>query len=151
VNVLCEKPLALNEASCFRMRQAAVTARRLLAVNMGRRWIPAIRAVRQLVVGGGIGHLEAVSVEPGGPVQWPAQSLAAVLPENGGVFADMGIHYLDMAESFVGQLELRSYEDDCHGGVEAEATAELASAAGAKVRIDLSRLRTLANTITFVG
>jgi len=63
----------------------------------------------------------------------------------------MGVHYLDLAESLLGPLELRSYEDDSRGGVEAEAIAELSSASGAAVLVHLSRLRNLANTITLIG
>jgi nucleoside-diphosphate-sugar epimerase/predicted dehydrogenase len=151
VHVLCEKPLALHEASCLRMREAAVKARRLLAVNMVRRLFPSIRSASEMVSAGAVGDLTAIYVEHGGPFQWPAQSLAPFLPENGGVFADMGVHYLDLTESLAGPLELRSYRDDSQGGVEAEATADLQSSAGVSVRIHLSRLHTLANTITFIG
>src|SRR5262249_24109399 len=100
---------------------------------------------------GEIGDLTAIYVEHGGPFHWPVQSLAPFLPENGGVFADMGIHYLDLAESLAGPLELRSYHDDSPGGVEGEATAELKSTTRISVHIRLSRLRTLGNTITLVG
>ena len=151
VHVLCEKPLALHEASCLRMREAAVKARRLLAVNMVRRLFPSIRSASEMVSTGQIGNLKAIYVEHGGPFHWPAQSLAPFLPENGGVFADMGVHYLDLAELLAGPLELRSYHDDSQGGVEAEATAELEFAAGVSVQIHVSRLHTLANKITFIG
>jgi nucleoside-diphosphate-sugar epimerase/predicted dehydrogenase len=151
VHVLCEKPLVLHEAACLRIRDAALAARRLVAVNMVRRLFPSVRTASEMVSAGEIGDLRAIHVEHGGPFHWPAQSLAPFFPENGGVFADMGIHYLDLAESLAGRLELRSYHDDSQGGVEAEATAELESAAGISVRIRLSRLRTLDNTITLVG
>jgi nucleoside-diphosphate-sugar epimerase/predicted dehydrogenase len=150
-HVLCEKPLALSEAACLRMRQAAVAARRLLAVNMVRRLFPSIQSIHQMVREGRIGRLERLSVQHGGAFHWPAQSLAPFLRVNGGVFADMGVHYLDLAESLLGPLELRSYQDDSRGGVEAEAVAELSSASGAAVVVHLSRLRDLANTITLIG
>jgi nucleoside-diphosphate-sugar epimerase/predicted dehydrogenase len=150
-HVLCEKPLALQEAACLRIRDAALAARRLVAINMVRRLFPSLRTATEMVSSGEIGDLRAIDVEHGGPFHWPAQSLALFFPENGGVFADMGIHYLDLAESLAGPLELRSYHDDSQGGVEAEATAELESVAGINVRIRLSRLRTLGNTITLVG
>src|SRR5262249_8796359 len=150
-HVLCEKPLVLQEAACLRIRDAALAARRLVAVNMVRRLFPSVRTASEMVSAGEIGDLTAIYVEHGGPFHWPVQSLAPFLPENGGVFADMGIHYLDLAESLAGPLELRSYHDDSQGGVEAEATAELESTTGISVHIRLSRLRTLGNTITLVG
>jgi nucleoside-diphosphate-sugar epimerase/predicted dehydrogenase len=151
MHVLCEKPLALTQVACQRMRESAVSAKRLLAVNMIRRLFPSIRTVVQMVRDGQIGSLISVTMEHGGPFSWPAQSLAPFLPENGGVFADMGVHYLDMAEMLVGPLELRSYRDDFCGGVEADATADLVSGSGTTVRIHVSRLCTLANKITFLG
>ena len=150
-HVLCEKPLALSENACQRMRQAALAANRLLAVNMVRRLFPSIRIIRRIIADGQIGKLQKLLVEHGGVFHWPAQSLAPFLPENGGVFADMGVHYLDLAESLVGSLELRTYQDDSRGGVEAEAIAELVSASGVAVSVHVSRLRNLANTITLIG
>jgi nucleoside-diphosphate-sugar epimerase/predicted dehydrogenase len=150
-HVLCEKPLVLEELGCRRIRDSALAARRLVAVNMVRRLFPSVRTASEMVSAGEIGELKAIYVEHGGPFHWPAQSFAPFFPENGGVFADMGIHYLDLAESLAGALELRSYQDDSQGGVEAEATAELESATSVRVRIHLSRLHTLANTITLIG
>lgn len=150
-HVLCEKPLALTEDGCRQMRDAAERNERLLAVNMVRRLFPSIAAIARMIRNGELGKITRVTIEHGGPFRWPVQSLAPFQPRNGGVFADMGVHYLDMAELFVGPSELRSYRDDWRGGVEAEAEAELESATGAMVRITVSRLRTLRNTITVEG
>jgi predicted dehydrogenase/nucleoside-diphosphate-sugar epimerase len=151
LHVLCEKPLALTEASCLRMRELAEKAQRRLSVNMIRRFFPSVRSVRQLVQDGEIGRINAIQIEHGGAFVWPAQSLSPFFPENGGVFADMGVHYIDLAESLVGQLQLRSYWDDSHGGVEAEAIADFESTSGTAVHIHLSRLKELGNTITLHG
>ena len=151
VHVLCEKPLALTETSCLRMRELAEKVQRRLSVNMIRRFLPSVRTMRQLVQDGEIGQIKAIKIEHGGAFVWPAQSLSPFLPENGGVFADMGVHYLDLAEALVGELRLRSYWDDSRGGVEAEAIADFASTSGTAVHIHLSRLKELGNTITLHG
>jgi len=151
VHVLCEKPLALTEASCLRMKEAARQAGRRLSVNMVRRFIPSVRTMLRLVREGEIGRLEAVKIEHGGKFTWPAQSLSPFLAENGGVFSDMGIHYLDLAELLTGQLQLASYLDDSCGGVEAESVAEFTSISDVAVHIHLSRLRNLANKMVLRG
>lgn len=151
VHVLCEKPLALSEESCRKMRDASARNGRVLAVNMVRRLFPSIAAIARMIRNGELGEISRITLEHGGPYRWPARSFAPFQREGGGVFADMGVHYLDMAEFFAGPLELKSYRDDWRGGVEAEATAELESEGGAEVRITVSRLRTLANTITVDG
>ncbi len=150
VHVLCEKPLALTEESCRNMRDAAEKNQRLLGVNMVRLF-PSMTAIARMIRMGELGDITRLTVEHGGPFQWPARSLAPFQQENGGVFADMGIHYLDLAELFAGSLELKSYRDDWQGGVEAEAEAELESAGGAAVHIKVSRLRSLSNRITVEG
>src|SRR5262249_39490750 len=66
-HVLCEKPLVLEEAACLRIRDAAIAARRLVAVNMVRRLFPSVRTASQTVSAGGIGVLRAIYVEHGGP------------------------------------------------------------------------------------
>jgi nucleoside-diphosphate-sugar epimerase/predicted dehydrogenase len=150
-HALCEKPLALTEDGVRKMRDAAEKNERLLAVNMVRRLYPSIAAMARMIGNGELGKITRVTMEHGGPFRWPVRSFAPFQPQNGGVFADMGVHYLDLAELFVGPAELKSYRDDWRGGVEAEAEAELESASGATVRIMVSRLRTLSNTITVEG
>ena len=56
VHVLCEKPLALTETSCLRMRELAEKVQRRLSVNMIRRFLPSVRTMRQLVQDGEIGR-----------------------------------------------------------------------------------------------
>ena len=150
-HVLCEKPLALTEESCRNMREAAQRNARLLSVNMVRRLFPSIAAMARMIRKGELGEIKRITVEHGGPFQWPVRTFAPFDRENGGVFADMGVHYLDMAEFFVGSMELKAYRDDWRGGVEAEAEAELESTGGAAVSIKVSRLRALANRITVEG
>lgn len=150
-HVLCEKPLALTEEDCRDIRDAAASAGRLLSVNMVRRLYPSIEAIAGMIGTGQLGEIRRVTIEHGGAFRWPARSFAPFDPANGGVFADMGVHYLDMAEYFAGPVRLVSYTDDWRGGVEADASAELESLSGAEIRIRVSRVRELANSISVEG
>src|SRR5205085_1089767 len=60
-------------------------------------------------------------------------------------------HYLDLASAFLGELTPLEYHDDWRGGVEADSKFNLRSAGGVSVTIELSRLRSFANTIRFEG
>ena len=151
MHVLCEKPLALSELACRNIAQVAVEARRLLAVNMIRRCYPSFATVERIVRDGQIGRLESIRIEHGGAFAWPTQSISFFSPTNGGVFADMGVHYLDLAEWWAGLLQLERYHDDARGGVEAEAEAQLRSASDVAVHLRLSRIRRLANKVTLMG
>ena len=151
LHVLCEKPLALTPAACCRMHQIACRVGRILRVNMVRRQFPNLRLVHSLVERGFLGDTLSFEVAHGGAFSWPARSLAVFGPENGGIFADMGVHYLDLAEWFCGPLTPHSYTDDWQGGVEAEAAVELTSSNGARVRIRLSRLHPVGEMIRIQG
>jgi nucleoside-diphosphate-sugar epimerase/predicted dehydrogenase len=151
LHVLCEKPLALTSAACCRMHQIARQAGRILRINMVRRQFPILRLVHSLVERGFLGDILSFDVAHGGAFSWPARSLAVFRPENGGVFADMGVHYLDLAEWFCGPLTPNSYTDDWQGGVEAEAKIELTSSIGARARICLSRLHPVGEMIRIEG
>src|SRR5262249_51751871 len=105
----------------------------------------------QAIRDGQIGRLETIRIEHGEPFAWPAQTLSFFLPGNGGVFADVGIHYLDLVEQWAGELKLASYCDDSRGGVEAEVEAEFRSSTTVTVFLRLSRLTALSNTITLTG
>ena len=104
-----------------------------------------------MVSAGEIGDLKAMYVEHGGPFHWPAQSLAPFLPENGGVFADMGVHYLDLAKALAGPLSCARIVTTHRAALrpKPQPTWSLLLASGC--RIQLSRLHTLANKITFIG
>jgi nucleoside-diphosphate-sugar epimerase/predicted dehydrogenase len=151
MHVLCEKPLTLDSLACRRLAEAALAARRVLAVNMVRRLYPSVAMARFAIARGLIGRIREVDLQHGSPYAWPAQSLAPFQTANGGVLADMGVHYLDLAEHLAGELTPREYLDDNRGGVEADVTYRLVSRDGAAVRIALSRLRTLANQVVLVG
>jgi nucleoside-diphosphate-sugar epimerase/predicted dehydrogenase len=151
LHVLCEKPLALSGEVCTRLARCADRAGRTLAVNMVRRLLPSVLAIREAFREGLIGELIEISAEDGAPYAWMSESGAFFQPENGGVLADMGAHYLDLIQWLVGDLTPMRYADDSLGGVEANATYELRGPTGVPVRLALSRTRTLRNSVVFTG
>jgi predicted dehydrogenase/nucleoside-diphosphate-sugar epimerase len=151
LHVLCEKPLAPSREACLRLADTARRAERVLAVGMVRRLLPSLSMLRQALAQGLIGDVTAIDVEDGEPFAWMSESGAFFRRENGGVLADMGVHYLDFLEELVGELVPVRYQDDAVGGVEANAELDLATRGGVSVRMALSRTRRLRNTLVVRG
>ena len=108
--VLCEKPLALQAAECKRLGELAASLKLPLAVGMVRRLVPAIQAARLALRNGLLGELQSVEVAHGGPYAWASDSGAFFRRENGGILADLGVHYLDWLADALGPLTPVSYE-----------------------------------------
>lgn len=149
--VLCEKPLALGSEVCEQLAALAETCGKLLVVNMVRRQYPSFQLAKRMIMGGVLGEITRVAMSHGSTYGWPAVSLAPFQRAGGGLLADMGVHYLDLAESWLGELTPVTYADDWMGGVEADLQFGLTSAAGVSVTIALSRRRTLANQVVIEG
>ena len=150
-DVLCDKPLALHTRECKSIFAASSRAGRIVDVNMCRRYLPSMMAIRRSLQGDLIGRLVSIDVEDGEPYSWSAATTAPFHRENGGVLADMGVHYLDLLEHLVGRLKPRAYRNDCRGGVEANAVIELETETCIPVRIALSRTRELRNSLVLQG
>ncbi len=151
LHVLCEKPLALSEAACLRVAEAAAAAGRVAAVGMVRRLLPSVAALREALAAGLIGAVRSIDVEDGAYYPWLSDSGAFFRPENGGILADMGVHYLDLAADLFGPPEPVRYHDDWRGGCEANCEYHLLAPGGLPVRLRLSRDRTLANRFVVEG
>lgn len=151
VPVLCEKPLALTAAACLALDDVAAKSNAPLGVAMARRHTVAFRAMLASLQQGMIGAIQRIEVSHGGLYEWPSVTGEPFRAENGGVLADMGVHFLDLCARVAGPLELVSYDDDCFGGVEAECTMHLRSSAGVPVTLTLSRRRPLENVFRVVG
>ena len=151
LHVLCEKPLALQSKLCLELAAIAEAKGRVLAVNMVRRRFGSIQTASEILRRGWLGELRSLHISHGGIYSWPVMSLAPFQPSNGGILADMGVHYLDIAELYAGNLTPVGYEDDHAGGVESECRYTLRGDSGATVEILLSRIRRLGNSIRLVG
>ena len=130
LDVLCEKPLALVPSVCERLGERARQTGRRLAVGMVRRFLPSMRALARALRAGLVGPLRYVQVTHGSAYSWPTESAEPFLPRNGGVLADMGVHYLDLLAHLLGPLVPIGYEDDARGGVEAHCKYRLETNGG---------------------
>ena len=149
--VLAEKPLALRADECRNLGELADSLGLPLAVGMVRRWIPAIQGLKAATASGIIGDLQSIEVEHGGPYGWISDSGAFFRRENGGILADLGVHYLDWIAGIVGPLTPLSYQDDSRGGVEAACSYKLQTSSGIPVSLELSHRHRRSNTVTFRG
>lgn len=114
-HVLCEKPLALNEAEASQMAQAAQAAGVVNMVNLTYRNVPALMQAAQMVADGLIGevrHFEAsylqswLTQDAWGDWRSEDQWLWRLSSAHGstGVLGDVGVHIVDFA-SFVAGSE----------------------------------------------
>ena len=113
-HVLCEKPLATNEANARAMQQAATRAGVVNMVNLSYRNVPALQQAARMVRDGAIGavrHFEAsylqswLTQDAWGAWDKESQWLWRLSTAHGskGVLGDVGIHILDYATFIAGQ------------------------------------------------
>lgn len=148
VHVLCEKPLATTVEGAEAILRTASRGS-ILAVGNVRRFFPSTRFVAHILRAGIYGRPLRFNAEDGVPFDWHSSSGFLLERERsgGGVLIDAGAHVLDQLCFWFGpELEICSYEDDAHGGVESECAIELriGSVMGT---VEMSRTRQLRNTI----
>lgn len=141
IHVLCEKPMASNVTEARSMVFAAQQANRLLSVGLFRRFFPSSELMHQLVTGLALGAPISFRWMEGGPFNWPAASASFFQKSTspGGVFADVGVHVLDLLLSWFGEPVDCDYEDDAMGGIEANVRLGLRFASGVTGVLRLSR------------
>ena len=105
MHVLVEKPIALTVSEGRRLVQAADAHGRKLAVAENYRRDPSNRLAKALIDAGAIGqpYLSIQSTSGGG-------ERVAITPwrhrrAKGGIIVDMGIHYADLQEFYLGQID----------------------------------------------
>jgi predicted dehydrogenase len=105
LHVLCEKPLALDDAEARRLGTLAAGLDRVLQVGFWRRFSPPWRAARDCVVAGAIGTPLLVRL-----AQWDADPPPAAFCDpavSGGLAVDCGVHEFDLAEWLTGRQVVR--------------------------------------------
>lgn len=147
INILCEKPLCLNREDINELDHHVLKSNKLLSAAMVRRFMPSYLALKHSLKNK---NILSVNVSDGGPYSWTANSSNIFSKTNGGVFADMGVHYLDLLNDLFGELVLKSYNDDNYGGVEANCECDLSTNNGISINLKLSRTDYLDNTFSVV-
>jgi predicted dehydrogenase len=105
-HVLCEKPLSNTVTSCSTIVQAALKAKRALAVGFNLRYYPAFRFVKETIDSGRIGvldHLRVFGGHEGLPKfahEWEYKAPAS----GGGAMMDVGIHMTDLTQFVLGDI-----------------------------------------------
>lgn len=116
------------------------------------RFAPAAQRVRAAIVAGTLGSVTGFDARFGATPGADARSAAYWDPRfGGGVLADLGAGVLDLLAWMLGALTARALDDDAAGGVEAEALARVATTAGVEGIVEVSRLRSLRNSIVVTG
>ncbi len=109
LNVLCEKPLALNGEEAEAMLAGALAARRAHMTAFNFRFIPAVRRMKELLDEGYVGkrifHLDANwftegRMAPETPLGWRHQKETAGF----GVLGDTAVHLIDLVRMLVGDF-----------------------------------------------
>ncbi|SFG93103.1 NAD-dependent epimerase/dehydratase family protein [Pedobacter insulae] len=149
ITVLCEKPLSLSSKSCELIGKYQAESNVQVFTGMVRRFMPSFKALKNSLEL--VGKITEVNVEDGNPFAWVADTYAFFDPKNGGVLADMGVHYLDLLYHLLGELSPVSYKDDAHGGVEANCQYTLKTSNNIPISLKLSRTHTLKNTFEVIG
>jgi len=123
IDVMCEKPLAATAADAEHMVDAAQRLNRILAVGLITRLHPNNEVLLDLLADELLGEIQHISVEFGGPLDWPMTSDAYFRPATtaGGVLFEAGVHFIDRMAWLFGDLSDISMWDDSYGGFESNA------------------------------
>jgi myo-inositol 2-dehydrogenase / D-chiro-inositol 1-dehydrogenase len=99
IPVLCEKPVGLAAADAIAAAAAVKRAGIVFQVGYWRRFVPALRALREQIGTGELGDIVQISC-----LQWDAEPPSAQFrAHSGGIAVDMGVHEFDQARWLTGQ------------------------------------------------
>jgi predicted dehydrogenase len=153
LHVLMEKPLATNVADCDAMVAAATANNRTLAVAMMRRFARSSRYLKALVESGMLGRIERYTARSGAADAWPSRSpfTFSAAQSGGGALISNGCHDVDLMQWLLGPIERLEFFSDSGARMEGNCLLECQMVSGAAATIEVSRTRTLANTIFIEG
>jgi predicted dehydrogenase len=104
-HLLCEKPLGLTVRACRLLVDAAASAGTVLATAENYRRDPINRLVAALIQGGVIGRPFIALQESVGGGRAVTITPWRHLKDRGGIVIDMGVHYTDLWQYFLGPIE----------------------------------------------
>lgn len=163
VHLLVEKPFAISAQDARTMVETAAKTGACLAVGHICRFMFIYRWIKAVVDAGMLGTIERVeiregvnhhSLRQGAGIKgggWNSPSYWDATMSGGGVLMDAGSHVLDTLLWWLGPVDEVTYRDDSLGGVEADARLDLTFTCGVTGTVELSRIRTLPNTVAIVG
>lgn len=150
-HVLCEKPLSPSSKETSQILQSAPSN---LVIGMCHtyRFYPTRIEAKRLLQNGYFGDQPTITINEGGPSNWPTVSGYCFKKElvPGGALYDNGIHSLDFLLWCFGTPDKVVYEDDAMGGLESNLTIDMQFGT-AKAFYKLSRTMELSNTIIIEG
>lgn len=116
VNVLCEKPLALNTRQAREMSIASKLSGKLLMPGFCTRYEDGAKLLKSLADSGELGRLYAIKAtflrRSGNPGSWFADAKRS----GGGPVIDLGVHVIDLARYFAGSPAALSVSAVTHRG-----------------------------------
>ena len=127
-NVLCEKPMAVTKVQCEKMNDAAKRTGMKLSIGMIRRYYPALRKAKTIILSGLLGEVTSFTYSEGLLYNWPIETKDGFLRKDGGggVLLDMGAHVFDILFWLFGKPKILSHYDDCiKNGIEASTVTKL--------------------------
>ncbi len=105
VDVMCEKPITLTVADGVRLVEAAQAAGRKLAVAENYRRDPINRLGKALVDSGAVGRPFLMTQHSSGAGEFVVITPWRHRKDRGGIVIDMGVHYTDILEFYLGEIE----------------------------------------------
>lgn len=106
LNVLCEKPMAMNVAEAREMLKARDKAGKLLTIGHNSRFMPACSHLKSMIERGELGdlyHAKAICLRRRGMPGWGKFHIKAA--SGGGPLIDIGVHALDLTMWLLGSPE----------------------------------------------
>lgn len=106
INVLCEKPLAMNMEECKALEKAEQDSEAFLMVEFPMRYDRAYQKAHELIEKGVLGKITIIKStwNHGGPEKWSPNGSWFYKPElaGGGALADLGVHNIDIVRFLAG-------------------------------------------------
>lgn len=124
-NVHIEKPIAMNAKEAKEIVKAAEETGKQVMVGLNKRFQGQTFLIRELIEKGFFGHIYKVNCgwERSSGIPGVGRWFTNKKLSGGGCLIDLGVHYLDLAMSFLGWPEIESVSNDSfnnHGGLESE-------------------------------
>ena len=125
--VFVEKPLTTTYSDAEHLVRVAEQNRSWIAVGYTSRHFPSVRLLKDLLTTGYVGSVRSFYFEAGSSGGWDPVSGYSLHrgQSGGGVLVVKGSHFLDRMLYWFGEPASVEFQDDSHGGVEANCRGEM--------------------------